>query len=107
MNYLQSGHPIKLDKEISYKLGKQGIELIEKGKFGKTFTIHYSEKKFYLKETPLLKFIGHWRQMDNTFFNKKMMQPTSKYFKYLKTLLDGYDFIDENYQRLQKIISKK
>ena len=107
MSYLQSGEPINLDKKFGFSLGKKGIEMVTTKKYGQTAIIDYKNGKFNLKEVKLSEFLNGTKKMNNTWFNKKTMQPTDKYFKYLKTLIGDFDFIDKDYNRLQKLVNKK
>lgn len=107
MNYLQSGNPIKLDIEIGHKIGKLGVDLINRQQTGQAVIINYARKKFGLKTVPLNHFIKKGKGLDNSLFNQKTMLPTVKYLNYLKTMIGNYQFIDYKYQKLQRIISKK
>ena len=107
MNYVQSGDPIKLDREMGYKLGQKGVELIKREKFGYSAMINYKERKFSIKEVSLNNFLKPAKKMNATFFNKQKMLPTQKYYNYLKTLIGEFEFIDSNYQKLQKKVSNK
>ena len=108
MNYVQSGEPIKLDWEMGVRLGKKGVDLIKENRLGQTLAIDFKNNRFALRPVSLKIFSqGIKKKMPASFFNKKTMLPTEKYFKYLKTLIGNFQFIDKNYQKLQQIISKK
>lgn len=108
MNYLQSGEPIKLDRELGIKIGQRGVELLANEKFGRVAVITYQNKKLSIKDISLKYFLKKGKvKMPASFFNKKTMLPTEKYFKYLKTLIGNFQFIDKDYQKLRQIINKK
>lgn len=107
MNYIQSGNPIKLDTEMSQRLGKFGVDLLKKERFGKAAIINYLNGKFSLKEVSAKKFLNKHNKMDSSLFDRQKMQPTNKYLKYLKTLIGNFNFIDNDYQKLQKAICQK
>ncbi len=107
MNYFQSGNPISLDWQMGEQLGRAGVELIKNKQFGSAAVVDFKNKKFTVKIVPLKLFKDATQKMDSSYFNKTAMQPTRKYFNYLKTLLGNSRFIDKKYLKLQKIIAKK
>ncbi|PIS05152.1 MAG: hypothetical protein COT81_02620 [Candidatus Buchananbacteria bacterium CG10_big_fil_rev_8_21_14_0_10_42_9] len=107
MNYLQSGNPIKLDIEIGHKLGQAGVDLIKQQQTGQAVIITYANKKFSLKGVSLDHFMYKGENLDNSQFNRKTMQPTTKYLNYLNTLIGDFEFIDNEYQKLCRKIRGK
>jgi len=106
MNYFQSGLPIDLDRKMGYQLGQKSIELASQGKFGRSVMVDLKSGKFIPKEVPINAFLKGTKRMPAGWFDKNAMQPNGKYLNYLKTLVGGFDFLDREYNRLQKQVNK-
>ncbi len=106
-NYLQSGHPINIDKQTAIKLGQKAIELVKKRESGKmTCLIKNKNNQIKISDTELNRVIKY-NPMPDDYFDWKKFQVTKKYIDYMKPIFGKYKRInDDPYYKLINKVSK-
>lgn len=108
-NFLESGNPIDIDREVAYKLGQKSIELLEEKKFGYMSSVIRNGTAIEIGVSNLEKVIGegNYRFVPDEFFDWKNLRATAEYMEYMKPVLGAYSWMkdDAYYQLIKKINS--
>ena len=106
-NYLESGSPIKIDREFAIKLGRKAIHLIKQNKIGFMPCLVRKNSKISVSEITLNKVTGkdNYRRLDETYFDFKNLKVKQKFLDYLKPILGKFDQKDKYNQLVKKIIN--
>jgi len=94
-NFLETGRPIKLDRDFAIKLGQKAIELIKKEKFGSIACLkrpNWKKKKIIVDSAPLDQVVGKgkYRNLDETYFDFNNFLPKKKFLDYMEPILGKY-----------------
>ena len=107
-NFLESGHPIDIDRVIAYKLGLKSIELLKEEKFGFMPSVVRNGAVVEVGECKLENVIGegNYRFVPDNFFDWKQMRATDEFMDYMKPVLGAYPWMkDDAYYQLIKTIN--
>lgn len=105
-NFLESGNPIEIDREIAHKLGRKSIDLLKEKKFGQMPTIVRRNGAFEIGASCLEKAIK-CRLVPDEFFDWKNLRATDGYLEYARPFLEesAWTKDDKYYQLIKKINS--
>lgn len=109
-NYLQSGPPNDIDRNIAIKLGNKAVELIADGKYGTMPCVVRKNHSTHLDvdAVPLAEAVGEGRRraLTDELFDFKKFWPTKKYLDYLEPILGKYEEPADDYWRLISSINQ-
>ncbi|PIS42669.1 MAG: hypothetical protein COT24_02340 [Candidatus Kerfeldbacteria bacterium CG08_land_8_20_14_0_20_40_16] len=109
-NYIQTGPPTKIDREIGIELGKKAVDLLAAGEAGLMSTVvRPDEKSTELKvdKVSLDKVVGekNYRNMDENFFDFDNFMVKDEFYHYMEPLIERIEDQDD-YQELIKLLTK-
>lgn len=110
-NYVESGPPVALDRDLSITLGEEAIKLIQKGAWGTMPSIirpDWSSSELTVSAVSLREAVGDGkcRRLDDSFFDFKEFKVKDKFFNYLAPAFGPLDATDAKYFQLIKKINK-
>ncbi len=108
-NWLETGKPTSVDRDMSIALGRRAVKLIADGKIGQMVTItRPDDKKIDLEigEITLSAIVGkqNYRVLPPEFFNFKTFRPEQKFYDYMEPLLGKFQPKDDDYTKLTKMM---
>lgn len=106
-NYLETGKPIRIDREIGIKLGQKAVELIKANQFGQMAIVarpRWQSNKITVKSVPLDVILNGKKVMDESFFDFKNLKVKQKMLDYLEPMLGKYEPEKNAYLKLIKKI---
>ncbi len=107
-NYIESGNPIALDRDLAVEVGEEAVRLAIDHKFGHMPCLvrkDWSSLAVGLDYVNLDKVAGeeNYRKLDDTFFDFKNLKVKNKFIDYLEPCLGRPDLEDEYVDLLKKI----
>lgn len=108
-NYVQTGPPTKIDREIGIELGKKAVDLLAEGKAGLMSTVvrpNEKSTKLEVDQISLDKVVGegNYRDMDESLFNFDNFMVKEKFHHYMEPLIEKIGKRDD-YQELIKSLT--
>lgn len=110
-NFLETGQPIALDRDLAVALGSHAVELIGEGTFGKmTCIVRPDPERIDLTVSDTALRSGtqeNYRPFPDNFFDYSRFQPTPACLDYFEPLLGKYQTTDNQYSELIKMITSQ
>lgn len=111
-NYVESGKPIALDRDLAIQLGDKAVELLDQGSAGQMVCITRPDSlklDLAVGSIPLQKIAEKkHRLLEDGMFDTNELLPTQKFFDYMKPLTADFPkFENDDYTKLMREISKK
>jgi 6-phosphofructokinase 1 len=108
-NFIQTGSPIPLDRDLAIQSGQKAVELLEQEKFGQMVNIvRPNEHNIQLETASIpLENVTGYRHLPEEYFDWENLQVTDKFLNYLEPILGKYqkEKDDPYYQLIKKINS--
>lgn len=107
-NFFETGHPIDIDREIAYQIGKKGIELLQAEQFGYMPSVVRTGNSMGVGVVNLEKVIGenNYRYVPDNYFDWDALRATEDFMEYMKPMMGAYPWMkDDAYYQLIKHIN--
>lgn len=108
-NYLESGRPIEVDRDLAVKLGRHAVDLIKKDQIGRLARLERKGEKIVIGDIALKEVFAKekGKRLTEEYFDWEKLQPTRAYFDYMKPILGEYvPAKDDEYNQLLDRIKK-
>ncbi len=111
-NWLETGRPIPLDRDIAINLGHHAIKMIAEARLGYMAAIVRPDEKktdLAVSEIALSAIVGkqNYRIMPPGFFDFSNFQPTAAFCDYMEPILGRCEPKDDDYTKLIKKITSQ
>lgn len=111
-NFLETGKPTPLDRDMSILLGKEAVNLVDKNIFGKMVAIERKDAKSLKLEVAVTELHnpddkGNYKPFPDNFFDFESMLPSQEFMDYMAPLIDDTPRAEDDYSRLLKTITSR
>ena len=102
-NYVETGQPIKIDRDVAIALGRKAVVLIKTDKFGQMAIVcrpSWDENKITIGSVALAAMEQGKKKMDSSYFDFKNLKVKQKYFNYMEPILGKFETKKDSYLKL-------
>lgn len=106
-NWLESGEPTKVDRDLGEALGRHAVQRVIDGKSGRMTSIARRGRRLLVTDVPLSRAVRRERLLDSTYFDFEKFRPTKKFLDYLAPAFPSeYRTVDRAYQQLVQRVNR-
>lgn len=111
-NWLETGRPIALDRDMAISLGRHAVKLVADNRFGQMVCVTRPDERknnLGVGEISLAAIVGkqNYRTLPPGFFDFANFQPTAAFLDYMEPLLGKHSSREDDYANLVKMIASQ
>lgn len=108
-NFLETGKPIPLDRDLAIALGQKAVDLLDQNQFGYMPRITNNSGELIVDTVSLADVVGEkkYRILPTDYFDTNNLLPTKKFHEYMEPILGVHQPRDDAYTKLiNKVVSQ-